>query len=391
MISVKDAQYLTTNSQLNSFARQEKISFDQSFGKILATDLIADRDYPPFNRSMMDGICINFKDLSDGIREFEIKAVIAAGEPCEHNIDSAQCFEIMTGAMVPSCCDVVIPYEHLNKNHNTFSITMPLDRYKQFENIHLQGSDIKSAETILNKNAVLTPTHLAIAASVGADFIDVYRGPKIAVVSTGNELVDINQKPEHYQIRRSNSYAIKAALKQFGFLDIDLFHLNDNYQQSRQFVSHSLENYDYLFFSGGVSKGKFDYLPLVFEELGVDKIFHGVAQRPGKPLWFGIHRESDTNVIGLPGNPISSLVCLYRYFLPVKAYEVELVENIDFKNSLTYFLPVTLKDSKAYPNKVKNSGEFSGLAYTDGFIELPAEKDCFFKGEKYLFYSWMER
>ncbi len=223
----------------------------------------------------------------------------------------------------------------------------------------------------------------------------VKRSPKINIITTGDELVEIEATPKQYQIRKSNSIALKSMLASFGLLDIKLSHLKDDKDDIQNHFFKACEDFDLLIYTGGVSKGKFDFLPGVWEENGVAKVFHRVSQRPGKPLWFGLQKDAGTAILGLPGNPVSSLVCLRRYFLRENSFSVELGEDVRFQKRLTYFAPVRLLNEsgklKAMPVRIKNSGEFSALAESDGFIELPKDQEYFGAGEVFEFFSWGPR
>jgi molybdopterin molybdotransferase len=194
-------------------------------------------------------------------------------------------------------------------------------------------------------------------------------------------------------VRKSNSYALKASLLQNGFSDVELDHVPDNEAIVGEHYQQNKNSFDVLIYSGGVSKGKYDYLPKVWEAAGVQKYFHEVSQRPGKPLWFGVDEVSKTAVLGLPGNPVSSLVCLHRYFIQNRPMYAKLQSDIFFQKNLTYFVPVKIECDvdamvKATPISTKNSGEFSALSESDGFIELPKDRSEFLTGETFRFYPW---
>jgi len=213
------------------------------------------------------------------------------------------------------------------------------------------------------------------------------------LISTGLELVEITEQPLEHQIRRSNVYALKTSLELHGFHQIDLAHLPDDAEVITKHYQNVVDQYDILIYSGGVSKGKFDFLPQVWKNLGADCHFHEVAQRPGKPLWFGTDKKSHTTIIGLPGNPVSSLVCLHRYVIGAKPLYVKLATDVIFKKELTYFLPASLESKEdghlwAMPSGIKNSGEFTALAQTHGFLELPASLSHFEKSQIFPFWTW---
>lgn len=345
----------------------------------------ADRDYPPFHRVMMDGIALSFDEYSAGQREFKVTGICAAGEPQKKLLSG--CMEVMTGAPLPEGADLVIQYEHLKIENGIASVVVNVPR-ERFDSVHFKGSDCHAGDVVLEENLLWNGPHVGIAASMGESFQKT--SPKVMIISTGDELVEKNPLP--HQIRRSNAFALKKSLVHFGYTNVKLDHLNDDPRGvARHYETHA-KDFDILIYSGGVSKGKFDYLPNVWTDMGVEKIFHEVSQRPGKPLWFGRDEKRKTLVIGLPGNPVSSLVCLHRYFLKNREMTVKLTEEIIFKKSLTYFLPVKIEFRKgvvwASPLKMKNSGEFTALAGSDGFIELPKEQNEFKPGETFKFFSW---
>ncbi len=378
MISVQQAsQFFTDHLRLNKATLNEAIR--------------ADRDYPPFDRVMMDGIAVAFEAFAQGLRAFKVEGIQAAGEASKILTDKKSCLEVMTGAPLPRGCDLVIPYEHLEIVSGVATITRELER-ERFQNIHAKGSDCKQGEIVLKAGAAFNGPHQGIAASMGVDF-NLSRSSKILIISTGDELVEIHQAPLEHQIRRSNVYALKASLELNGYTQVSMDHLKDDALAVAQHYEKNAPHFDVMIYSGGVSKGKFDYLPGVWMEMGVTRYFHQVAQRPGKPLWFGQDEKQKTLVIGLPGNPVSSLVCLHRYVIPARKMFVKLAEEIVFKNDLTFFVPAKLDYNAdgtvwASPLKIKNSGEFTALAESDGFLELPAEGKVFAKGEAYAFWPW---
>lgn len=355
-------------------------------------DIIADRDYPPFNRVMMDGIAVSWNVFCEGKREFTVKGVCAAGAPQASLDDLSSCLEVMTGAPLPTGAGLVVPYEHIEILTGVAFIKDERER-KELDNVHLMGSDAKQGDVLLKKNATMNGPHWGIAKSVGHVTLKTHERPRINIISTGDELVDVGATPLTHQIRRSNAYALKASLSMYGYEDVTLSHLNDEISAIEHHYEDAKSRFDILIYSGGVSKGKFDYLPSTWKKLGVTEYFHGIAQRPGKPLWFGMDHLSHTAILGLPGNPVSSLVCLHKYFLNQKDIYAQLTEEIVFKGDLTYFVPVKICFSpdgtlKASVLKIKNSGEFSALAGSDGFLELPREKSVFAQGEAFLFHPW---
>lgn len=380
----------------------EEVNILESSGCVLAESIFAERDYPPFDRVTMDGIGINYESYKNGRRSYKIAGTHGAGSesPILTCIDS--CYEVMTGSVAPQGVDCVIPVELLKVEGGIAEIVDESSSIVKDWNIHHQGSDCLAGTELLKPGILLDSTSIAVAASEGKDSIKVNKRPKIAVVSSGDELVDLDETPHPWQIRRSNSYAIASELEKLKLAEVSIFHLIDDKEDINNKVSSILEEYDSVILSGAVSKGKFDFIPGVLADLNVEKLFHHVSQRPGKPFWFGKTKEGKP-VFALPGNPVSAVSGFRRYVVPcllkslgIKALKrkVRLTSEFKFKKSFTYFLPVNVNFSgavfEATPASVNGSGDFSSLALTDGFVELPAEFEVFPEGFEADYYPWNE-
>jgi molybdopterin molybdotransferase len=377
---------------------EETRQLESCVGAYLAEDLKADRDFPPFDRVTMDGIAISYASFARGQREFSIQETAPAGTPQATLEDPKDCIEVMTGAIMPLDADTVIRYEDLEISEGHVKI-LP-DTLQAKQNVHFRGMDIPGGRTIVPKGRRLSSAEINIAAAVGKATVRVKVMPRAVIISTGDELVDVDQSPEPHQIRRSNIYGIHSTLSQWG-MDAALQHLPDDKDEMERIISGLLEDYDLFVFTGGVSKGKFDYLPEVLESLEIQKHFHKIQQRPGKPFWFGSSREGK-KIFALPGNPVSSFVCVYmylRYWLD-KSLRIEqaplyaeLKKDVHFAPDLVYFLEARLESSEdgkllADPLKGNGSGDFANLVRTDGFLVLPQNKSEFKKGEVYPFVSY---
>ncbi len=372
-----------------------KVPIADCDGLVLAEDLIADRDFPPYHRVTMDGIAIRHRTFDDGMDTFPIQEVAPAGSPQKTLLDVNNCIEVMTGAILPSKTDTVIRYEDLNIQDGQAQIT--IETITKRQNIHFKGIDIAQGTVVKKAGQRISSAEVNVAAATGMDTIAVREMPSVVIVSTGDELVDVTETPADYQIRRSSGYGIRNTLKEWG-IQATLKHLPDNEAEMEEHLTQLLNDFDVLVITGGVSKGEYDFLPGVLTRLGVVKHFHKIQQRPGKPLWFGT-RNDDTYVFGLPGNPVSSFVCLYvyvRYWL-MQSLHIEdiplyatLAEDVTFKPDLIYFTEAKLHcDTSgtlwAEPIFGNGSGDFVNLVYTDGFLILPQEKQHFKKGEVYPF------
>ncbi len=373
----------------------------EAHGRVLRGAVCADRDLPPFDRVTMDGYAVRAAALAAGTRTFRVEGIQAAGMiPQKLGPGPDACVEIMTGAVLPIGADCVVPYEETTRAGEVMTVTAV--NFSAGHAVHRRGSDHVAGDEILSSGLRLTGREIAVAAACGCASLTVAIRPKIAVVATGDELVDVNMPVAPHQIRRSNDYALRAALIAAGYPQVGRFHLRDMRQEIEHRLWHILAEYDVVLLSGGVSKGKFDYLPAVLESLGVKKIFHGVAQRPGKPMWFGTSARR-TPVFALPGNPVASYTCLHRYVLPAldraggrippALRTVALAAPVTFKPALAYFLPVKLASGPraemlALPDPANTSGDFAGLVGTDGFVELPADQTEFPAGYLAPFRAW---
>jgi molybdopterin molybdotransferase len=391
MISVEEATNIIHSNLLKTSVVDVELT--KAVGRVLAEPILCDRDLPPFNRATMDGIAIQHSSLSNQ-STFQIQSIQAAGQPQQTLNSPLYCIEIMTGAMLPQGADTILPYEQLSIGNAIAKINFP-EKVEQGQNIHRQGTDAKKGETILKPGIKLSPAEIAVLASVGKNRVRVFEWPSVAIVSTGNELVDVADTPLPHQIRKSNSYALQAALLTIG-CPAEVFHLPDDQTELESALRDITSKHQVVILSGGVSKGKFDYVPQVLASIGIEKHFHQVAQKPGKPFWFG--SKNNTFVFGLPGNPVSTYLCFYRYILPWlwKSFGIELAiqqailsEGYSFKPPLTYFLQVKIQNENgqliAYPRTGEGSGDFANLVEVDGFLELPPDQDVFKKGQAYIF------
>lgn len=395
MISVDEAQKRILAQIILTPTRE--VPLHELNGKVLREPLKSDRPLPPYDRVAMDGIAIDYSEWQKGQRLFIIEDLQKAGE-AQRKLNNVQnCLQVMTGAVLPHGTNTVIQNEHITFTNGVAHIN-ELYTIKQKQNIHFLGSDNKAGDLLVPPFTQMWAPHIAVAASIGKSTVMVSDYPRIAVVSTGDELIDVDKNPLPFQIRKSNPHAILNSLKPF---QVDLFHVKDQIQEIFDGLQLILNKYDHLILTGGVSAGAYDFIPQVLADLKVTPIFHKVKQRPGKPFWFG--RSEKTLVYALPGNPVSSLVCLYRYVWPAllkslgltslqlkKAY---LTKEIGFGKNLTYFLPVQIKSDglgilHATPVEGNGSGDFSSLAQSDGFIELDESQEIFPAGKAYPYYSW---
>lgn len=353
-------------------------------GTVLRESITATRDQPPFDRVTMDGIAFAFESWQGGRSSFRIGSTQAAGAAPLTLRDPGECIEVMTGAMMPAGCDCVVPVENIEVRDGVAQLRDDAPAPVRNFNVHARGIDSRRGDLLLASGCRLGSPEVAVIASNGQSHALVARTPKIVVISTGDELIEPGQPLRDWQISRSNVYAVLASLRNHGYTALSQDHIADDLDTLRTRLRAHLEANDVLILSGGVSMGRFDFVPQVLQELGVQVVFHKVAQRPGKPIWFGVSASGRT-VYALPGNPVSTLVCLTRYVLPgllaaqgappAAVETITLAQSYEVKPSLAVFLPVKLAQDVAgqcaSPHPTQGSGDFTSLIGTLGFVELP--------------------
>ena len=397
LISIAEAESLIAE-HMPSFG-SERVTLDRTTARILRQRVHAEHDHPPFDRVMMDGIAVSWRASLP--HEFTIAGAQMAGMARQTLADDSGCIEVTTGAMLPAGCDCVIPVEQLRRAAAHYRL---VDGYQpsrgQF--IHTRASDCVAGTLLLEAGMRIGAPEAALLAANGLTAVDVGKTPSIAIVSTGDELVDVASALGEGQIRRSNDVAIATALRWHGFDRIALEHIDDDVAATQDALGRLLGAHDVLILSGGVSMGQRDYVPAALDALGVRCVFHRIAQRPGKPMWFGIGPQQQA-VFGLPGNPVSALVCAIRHvrpallralgMLPAPAEYVRLAADVDGNAMLTCFVPAYVQSdaegrSMARPVPARTSGDFSALPHTHGVVQLPPGNPRVPAGTVVEFFRW---
>ncbi|MBE7412719.1 MAG: molybdopterin molybdotransferase MoeA [Leptospiraceae bacterium] len=395
MIEIEKAKEIIQSQvfQLNS----EILSIDEISGRVIAEDCFSDRNYPPFNRSAMDGFAVSSKHYSKG-KKFKIVGTVQAGDLGDRVFSELGSVKIMTGARVPDNFDAVIKVEDsvVSKEEVYFQ----LDSISSFHNIARKGEDIKKDSPVLEKGHLLNPVSISLLASIGKTKVRVFQPPKVSILSTGNEIVPINANPLPEQIRDSNSYTLTEFLKKFHITPIQREILPDIPEEISKSIEKSL-NSEIIFITGGVSMGEFDYVPKILAEKNVDCLFHKIEVKPGKPFWFGVGQNKQI-VFALPGNPFAVQVAfkifiepfLYKLFqsseyLPLK---IPFLGERRKKHNLTEFFPVKLNSTGIKTGlslvEFHGSGDIIAAAKSDGIACHPKEKFDLRDGELLYFYSW---
>jgi molybdopterin molybdotransferase len=379
MISFHEAlDLLTENAPALS---TERCRIEQAAGRVLREQIHADRDFPPFDRVMMDGYAIR-SDVLSKCRDFQIAGSAAAGQVTQVMPEQRECcVEVMTGAPLPHGADCVVPVEEVsfaapNRIHVSASFECAAGKF-----IHRAGIDAQAGNVLIESGCLLGSKEIGVASACGMGWLEVSRRPVIRVFATGDELVPVDQVPAPHQIRQSNAHAIRGALHRGGYEVSQVGVIRDNIEEAEAILKQELGACDWLILTGAVSKGARDFIPMILGRLGSRKLFHGVLQRPGKPAgcWLGPDGQM---IVALPGNPVSALVGLHALVLPALAKadgmttprkrRVAVAESVERLDSMTLHLPVSLDDGgRALAEATHNSGDFIGLLRSDGFITLP--------------------
>jgi len=387
-------------------ARKETVEIDQALGRCLARAVLADRDQPPFARSTRDGYALRAADLVNRRKSFRVIGQLRAGQPpFSRAIQPGEALEIMTGAPMPAGADAVLMVEHANATH-TGTPDSPFEifpheerRLEAGENVVPAGSEAQKGAAILAAGTRLAPMHLGAAVACGAATLEVYARPRIAILATGDELVEPGEALLDFQIRNSNSYSLAAQIERAGAEPVRLPIARDSLVDLRQALERALEA-DLVVLSGGVSMGKFDYVEQVLTMFRAGFLFTGVRMQPGRPVVFGtLPQGTETkHFFGLPGNPVSTMVTCALFAAPlIRALGGEtdpqpffararLTGEIHHKGGLTRFLPALLTaawdSALVTPIAWQGSGVLVAVARANCFVVVPPDRKYLAAGDE---------
>jgi molybdopterin molybdotransferase len=381
----------------------ESVDLLAAAGRVLAEAVLADRDLPPFPRATRDGYAVRSADLSTLPATLEVIGEIKAGERLENipaNIASGRCASIMTGAPLPSGADAVVMVEYSSQRDKRVEITRGV---APGENVVPRGAEARQGSGLVDRGQRLTEAALALAASVGKSTLQVYARPRVAVLTTGDEIVDVDATPGPTQIRNSNSYSLAAQILRAGGQPVLLPVAPDEPQALRQLIELGLKA-DLLLMTGGVSMGRYDLVEQVLSEMHAKFFFTGAKIQPGRPVVFGkcgagtLAREKpDTYFFGLPGNPVSTMVTFELFARPMLEalagqsprkltfLNTRLKSEIRVKTGLTRFLPAILLgefgNSEVELVAWQGSGDIAATARTNCYIVIPPDRESIAAGE----------
>lgn len=376
----------------------ESVDLESCLGRILREDIAADSDYPRFDKAIRDGFAVRAEDVAQVPVVLRILGESRAGQAAAVSVVPGACCEIMTGAPMPDGADAVVMVEHTEAVPE--SSVRILRAARPGDGLLRRAAELRNGEAVISSGRRIQLADIGTLASFGKSQVLISRKPRVAILATGDELVEVGQSPDGGQIRNSNSYTLHAQVVAAGAEPVLLGIGRDNLEDLRAQIGHGLQH-DVLLVSGGVSMGKYDFVENVFAEFGVEVLFESVAMKPGKPTVFG-HR-GDTFVFGLPGNPVSTIVAFRMFVTPVlesllKAAQpaqptlrarLDAVAKCD--PARTAIVPALVRfDGESYRIKTapwKGSSDLAGLSRANALVVIPQAEGSLQPGDAVDFLS----
>ncbi len=383
MISVKTAKKLVLK-HASIFTEAKTVSLQNALNNILAQDVVSEIDMPPFRQSAMDGYAVNIGKTNDYLVVDEIKA----GDGKNPQLKNGEAVRIFTGAAVPDAANAVIMQEKTNRNENRLIIE---DLLKVGMNIRRKGEQIKVGDIALKKGTKINAAHIGVLASLGITKVAINEKPSIAILVTGNELIQPGNALTYGAIYESNGAMLVATLNNLGYKDISLIRVPDDFEQTKKTLDKAIKNHQVVIATGGVSVGDYDFVGKAFNDLEVEEIFYKVKQKPGKPLFFG--KKGTVFIFGLPGNPAAALTCFYIYVYPLlrkneRAAKTELTRiamplQADFskKGNRAQFLKAKLQGAEVAILGGQSSAMLQAFGEADALVYLPEDATELKKGD----------
>ncbi|TAL49288.1 MAG: molybdopterin molybdenumtransferase MoeA [Chitinophagaceae bacterium] len=374
MISVSEAKKIISDNV--SALLPANLPLQQAAGLTLAEDVYATTDIPAFPQSSMDGYAFSFNDWKQN-KKLKITGEVAAGSNEAFTLNPGNAVRIFTGAAVPAGADTVIMQEKIKTVNGELIIE---DEYIQVGNsVRPKGSEIKAGALALEKGTDLTPAAIGFLAGIGITDVKAYPNPSISIIITGNELQQPGKPLQHGQVYESNSFALKAILQQLHINNVEVNYATDKPEIVTDTLKKALQQSDVVLLTGGISVGDYDFVLQASNECGVEKLFHKVKQRPGKPLYFG--NKENKLVFGLPGNPSSVLTCFYQYVIPaleklssrkpvLQTIQAPLSKPFQKAAGLTHFLKGSYNGKTVTPLDAQESYRLSSFATANCLIQI---------------------
>ncbi|MBI9071609.1 MAG: molybdopterin molybdotransferase MoeA [Melioribacteraceae bacterium] len=394
MITVAEAKNIIDNNKISS--RIENITVENSLERILAENIFSPLSSPLFTNSAMDGFAVKWSDVEDfGLNSIELRVCgeSRAGSQFKGTLNSGEAIKISTGAMLPSSADTIIPVEDTETESNKVIV-----KYAKAKNQHVRfkGEEFETGKLLLEKGSKIDPPKLALLVSMGIENVKVFSKIRVAIITTGTELIKLGKKKEESQIYDSNTIMLKSAVKLSGGITDYCLSAKDNLEETVEAILEIRDKVDIILFSGGVSVGPHDHVKDAADKAGFKKLFWKVHQKPGKPLFMAI--RGNTLLFGLPGNPVSALMCYTFYVHPViigfennagllKTMNVRSKDPVNNEVPRDHFMRVKLIDEKKYFELLEKQGSnmLTSMSEADGFILL-RENESLEKDKKYKVY-----
>ncbi|WP_173971641.1 molybdopterin molybdotransferase MoeA [Flavobacterium bizetiae] len=382
MIQVEEALSIIAENSTNMPV--QKIQVSKSLGYILAETVYSPIAMPPFRQSAMDGYAFIHSEK----HQYDIVGISQAGDHSKIKLKENEAVRIFTGAHVPNNADTVIMQEHVMATEKSILITrMP----EQFANVRNKGEQIGEEEVVFKANTLITPAAIGFLACLGITEVEVFKKPKVAILVTGNELVEPGEKLSKGKIYESNSVMLQAALQTIGIKKTKVYKVKDNLKATKKALKEILKKNDIVLISGGISVGDYDFVKEALLENGVQELFYKINQKPGKPMFFG--SKNDTLVFALPGNPASSLTNFYIYVYPaiknrmgfsdihLKKMLRKLNDNVTNTTGKTLFLKALYDETHVTVLNGQSSAMLNTFAIANSLLVVPNDVESLKKGQ----------
>jgi molybdopterin molybdotransferase len=371
LVTVRQAIEMIDATRVEPRAR--KVSLTEAQGLYLAEDVRADRDYPAFEKSLMDGFAVRGADVEANKLELKLVGEIRAGQAGDRSVRTGEAIAIMTGAPLPAGADAVVPIEFVERVDQTIRINRPGD-FKRF--VARRGSDCAAGAVVLRKAMRIEAPQLAVAATIGASEVNVFEAPHIAILATGDELIDPSHSPQPHQLRNSNSIMLASLLKRYGCDVTDLGIVRDEMTPLRKAIERGVQ-YEAFIITGGMSVGAYDLPPQALHDLGAELLITKLKIKPGKPFIYARHNRC--HIFGLPGNPLAGFVCTVRLAsrlirrmsgaqLCDDIITATLASELKPNGPREFYQPAILDGNRATPLDWKSSADVFTLAQANALL-----------------------
>jgi molybdopterin molybdotransferase len=391
LITVSEAKSILKS--LKVVGTPVRVPLMKSLGKTTASSILASMDVPSFDNSGMDGYAIAWADAGESR---EVVQVVQAGANPDFNLESGKAVRIFTGAPVPRGADTVIPQEYIDRDGDLISFEP--NRFSKGNNVRKMGAQCRAGQEIVASGTKITPGTIGLLASLGISEIEVFPSPKIALILTGDEIIDLGDPLQPGQIYNANGPALQAYLELMGIGELAIYKAKDEESEVTRVIGEALANSDFLLLTGGISVGDYDFVKGSLEENGVEQLFYKVRQRPGKPLFAG--RKGDKLIFALPGNPASVLSCFIRYVKPcllewmgsslawAGPHYLPIAQDYNKRADLTFFLKAKVEVGKVILLPGQESFNLLPFGVADGLAEIPQQMEHIAAGSLVAFYPW---